>query len=508
MIYRPFLLLTMIYISGCTSHTRIVDYYETNMKKTEEIRKGKGENSHVTKRIIYFENGRIQSEQLIKKGRLSGRAIFYHQNGEIATTGVHLNGLRSGIWEWTNSKGVADSTHRYKNGKLHGKTKYFVNGDLNSVHYYQKGKRHGKFKEYYAGGNLKVTGQYFENLPHGLWIWYDIHKLKAREVTFSKGIKHGEFKIWNENRLVLSGQFELDKRTGLWKWGRDKKNLDSIITYNDNIPDGKFKAWHSNGILASKGNFLGGKNDGSWEWWSSDGLMDSSKVYKRGQLNGISQFYFKNSKLKSSYIYVDGNLDGESISYFPSGEIKGLTTYKKGKKTGPYEVWYSASVPEEKGAFIKNKMNGKIKRWYSNGGLASISNYSEGKPNGITQIFALSGQITKELFFVDGSEVGRFDYHNNGRFKRVKIIENGKTKFERQWNDLGLEITKEESVIGTRLVSEFYLSGFIKYECTFKNDQKHGMEWWFNENQSPTQIILHLNGQEIVRHKIAYESSK
>ena len=508
MLSRFIILLSLIVLSGCATHSRVVDRYATNAKKTVEIVKGKGDDAKVIKWITYYNNGRIQSELFIENGRPNGKAAFYHPNGAIASKGKYVNYLRDGKWAWTNPRGNIDSTQTFKNGKLNGKATYFANGELIVVQFYSDGDRHGTFKEFYSDGKKKVIGEYVQNLPHDTWTWYNEDRSKTRLVTFSRGVKHGYFKIWNKGQLVLTGQFAADQRIGTWKWGREKKILDSLATYSAGVLNGEFKAWHTNKKPAVFGNYVQDDQDGIWEWWSEEGLMDSSKTFDNGYLNGSSLYYFKNEQMKASIHYQTGKLDGESIFYFMSGGFQSRTIYQSGHKNGPYEIWYSDERPEEKGNYLNGKLHGQIQRWYSNGMSASIANYKEGKLDGVTQIFTLSGKIKKELFFENGSQIASFEYHDNGRFKRVLLLSNNETKYERKWNQLGIEETEEEFILGTNLDSEFYLSGFLKYECMYKDGQKHGMEWWFDEDRNPTQVNLYFNGESIISYELNYETSE
>ena len=124
------------------------------------------------------------------------------------------------------------------------------------------------------------------------------------------------------------------------------------------------------------------------------------------------------------------------------------------------------------------------------------------------QVYSLSKQLKRELFYDKGKKVAQFDYHDNDRFKRVVILKETEILYERKWNKSGVEETEEKYIVGTRLDSEFYLSGSIKYECIYKNKNKHGMEWWFNEDQNPSRVNLYLNGVKIINYELSYETNE
>ena len=115
--------------------------------------------------------------------------------------------------------------------------------------------------------------------------------------------------------------------------------------------------------------------------------------------------------------------------------------------------------------------------------------------------------LKKEVFYNAGKEISRLEYHDNGRFKRVLIFNNEDIVYERKWNVDGFEITDQNFITGTRTQSDYYLSGQLKYECVYKNDLKHGMEWWFNENRNPIKVNLFNNGDKIISHELSYASN-
>ncbi|GIS56386.1 MAG: hypothetical protein CM1200mP1_03240 [Candidatus Neomarinimicrobiota bacterium] len=57
------------------------------------------------------------------------------------------------------------------------------------------------------------------------------------------------------------------------------------------------------------------------------------------------------------------------------------------------------------------------------------------------------------------------------------------------------------------IVIIFY-PGDIKYECIYKGEKKHGMEWWFDDQRNPTKINLFVDGRKIVTHEISYETNE
>ena len=175
---------------------------------------------------------------------------------------------------------------------------------------------------------------------------------------------------------------------------------------------------------------------------------------------------------------------------------------------GSYEIWARNGNIEEIDSYLSDQLHGQIKRWYSNGSPASLFTYKDGLLNGLMQVYSLSNVLKRESYYRKGSEIARFEYHDNGRFKRIMTVDDGMTLYERKWNYNGVEETNELFITGTRIDSDYFISGNIKYECIYKGSKKHGTEWWFDDQRNPTKINLYDNGRMIVSHEIAYETNE
>ena len=116
--------------------------------------------------------------------------------------------------------------------------------------------------------------------------------------------------------------------------------------------------------------------------------------------------------------------------------------------------------------------------------------------------------LKKEVFYNTGKEISRLEYHDNGRFKRVLIFEDGLKVYERKWNIDGFENTDQIFITGTRTQADYYISGQLKYECIYKGQLKHGMEWWFDEERNPLKVNLYNNGKKLISHDLLYVSDE
>ena len=85
----------------------------------------------------------------------------------------------------------------------------------------------------------------------------------------------------------------------------------------------------------------------------------------------------------------------------------------------------------------------------------------------------------KEGYYYNGNPVALFEYYENGRFKRIQVFRGDEIIEEKLWTESGVNITSP--TLGLRTKSNVHSNGNPKYECTFINNNKHGIEWYWGE---------------------------
>ena len=504
---KKYIILALI-IQSCAPTIKIVDRHPNNQKKSSEVYRSKYFGEALQKRLEYFSNGQIKSETNYRQEQKHGKYVSYFINGSMSAEGEFKNNKKNGRWAWLDKSGKLDSIFHYKNGRLNGSYEIYNQGRISIKQNYKSGRLNGKITEFYANGNIKNKGSYLDDAPNNKWEWFSDNKQISRLIHFKNGVKNGDFKVWNGDTLILSGSYLSDKRDGTWKWYRSKKQLDSLVTYSNGQLNGDYKKWNKEGAMKISGSFTNDNRDGEWRWFSNSEDVDSSKTYALGVLDGATHIYYINGQLKKKQYFRSGLLEGETASYYISGQLQSKTQFKLNEKTGPFELWTSAGQLEERGAYLKNKYHGPIQRNFSTGQLASAATYSRGVLDGISQIFTPSGSMVKEIFYKMGSEIARIEYHDNGRFKKVIALDDKLKVYEREWNTDGFENTRQIYITGTRTKADYYLTGQLKYECIYKGDNKHGMEWWFDEQRNPVKINIYNNGVQLVSHNLLYDSDE
>ena len=128
---------------------------------------------------VYYPNGKIMKEYILKNGKLDGSYKFYNESGNLLTDQNFRNGMPDGYLK-----------SYYENGQLHA--------ELNL----KDGIPQGSSKEYYENGTLKkesnLTGEPFELSGKSI-IYFENGKVDT-EITTSKG------------KLVYSISYDMEGR--------------------------------------------------------------------------------------------------------------------------------------------------------------------------------------------------------------------------------------------------------------------------------------------------------
>jgi hypothetical protein len=95
-------------------------------------------------------------------------------------------GARS-IQETTDSGEVAEWCE--KDGRRDGPYRLYISGKVSREGRYEKGTLSGEWRRYHTNGNLKDTGLWRENKPHGLWQFFGEDGSLIRETLYENGVE-------------------------------------------------------------------------------------------------------------------------------------------------------------------------------------------------------------------------------------------------------------------------------------------------------------------------------
>lgn len=114
---------------------------------------------------------------------------------------------------------------------------------------------------YKRGSNIPFTGKE-RALVENKIIEYDV----------KDGFKHGEFRIFSEDgMLMMEGQLDSNRNFGKWQYFFPDGQLESEGYFVNDIPEGKWVWYYPGGVIKEEGNYQKGLRVGSWYQYSSNG---------------------------------------------------------------------------------------------------------------------------------------------------------------------------------------------------------------------------------------------
>ena len=162
--------------------------YETSKRKDpnkkNEIEPSKEYTSKGLKIALikkYYSNGNLEfignvfSENMLKNKALHGYAFTYYSDGNFNKLCNYNDSELEGMYLSYYPNGFHQNIYNYKNGEFHGPNYWYYekNEQKNIELNFNNGLREGKCLHYYESGGLKMEGEYKNDVPVGIWKWYD-----------------------------------------------------------------------------------------------------------------------------------------------------------------------------------------------------------------------------------------------------------------------------------------------------------------------------------------------
>ena len=270
--------------------------------------------------------------------------------------------------------------------------------ERNNISYFGDSKNPftGQIVDYHSNKNLKMTGNYVDGKKEGQWdiFFYnpiDGEPVKEYEEFYTNGEKDGIFTRYDTGRdggirettYYVKGEFE--KKLFFRGSGIDKK----IFHKNNRIYEIRYPTFSENvdenyqGVIYCQiTDKTTNKQVYLYNEQHTDGVryLDEEKrgfeTWKDCQLNGESEEY-RRGQIFSKGSYKNGEKTGEWIEYdSDTGDRSKITNYKEGKKDGLVQNFYDNSSIIETEEFYTEGFRESYKKFNKGGYLTSEKTYS------------------------------------------------------------------------------------------------------------------------------------
>ena len=402
-------------------------------------------------------------------------------NGEKKVIGQYTDNKKDGQWTYYDSGGTILLEDKYsgwldRGGKYAPSRRsryeyyhsgelvssynfeYYSNGQLKEEPSFTKGIFDGVWIEYFNNGEEFTKRGYSNGKPDGGWItWHDFSFVKAQKMTFVDSLLEGIYsEWWNDERPKVLGYYIHDKKDSLW-------------TYRDKFDHERFEEYEMGELISSWG----------WE-------------------------YYENGQVKEEIVYNDGMKQGEWYAYYENGDYRGLRNFKDGQRNGSWIDWYTNDQKSFERSYELDRKTGKWTFWYFSGELMSEVHYENnelisqrcyqsvsiyGNPeekfrtcadiikpedmsHGVFRKYSSSDVLMNEFYILNQNRLAQFEYHPNGKIQVIKLIHDGETVFQKEWDPTGIEKNDETQRQGLFSTWDYFPNGDLKYKVTYKGFQK------------------------------------
>ena len=392
----------------------------------------------------YFENGVLKSEANFRGSRRDGVTRRYYENGFLMIEANFRNGEPHGKFReyYENNNMMAEEVYdggqliiqkRFdRNGKLNDVARrYYQNGQIRIEAGFREGKPEGITREYHENGSL-MAEEYYRN-----------GTLISKKGYDTSGMLMTCLKEYYDNGHMRN---ETDFHEGIYKEYFRSGAIKIDARFKDKKPHGLIKEYYEEGILAAEDGYEHGRHVGSRRYSRLGSLVASS-----GKLKEAEPVVFETKK-------EEGNMFKEYIDKL------GQMPDEEKKTAEPEKV--RQNVPEV-------KEEPKIE--------AAVGPAPEKVP-------ATSFDALREALVGEKKDDKKID------FVRKEIEKALEGKLENEIEEVGREPQVEEKG-DEKTVKEYYLSGAVKIERTYKGDKLHGLTKEYYESGELMAEQFYVNGE-------------
>lgn len=294
----------------------------------------------------------------------------------------------------------------------------------------------------------------------------------------------------------------------------------------NNKPDGYWKTYSEKGLLVSEGNRKNFELDGLWKFYNDSSKLFMTINYANGKKNGFKTTYNEIGKIEENF--KDDIKEGLTICYYGDSIIKSITNFVNGKENGLSKEFSKEgviiSIVEYKYGFVLNreyinryngnaKKHGIWKTFYPNDFVKTEESYKNGLKDGFFKTFDIDGNLVSIKKYIDDElqeddpEVIKLDiktdYYETGNIKTVgsyknDIPEGVRRDYKIDGTIESAKIFRNGNIVGDGIIDEkgyrqgnwkeFYETGELKAEGTYKNNEKIGLWKWYYKNGKLDQI--------------------
>lgn len=395
----------------------VKDYYQSGQLKTSSTYK---EGDFHGKFKSYFSNGKLEQEGCYYEGNLEGEWVIYFPDGSISEELYYISNEING-WNYEYAPGKKLHKAYFQDmGTVVKLLQYDTLGDILKSVDFQNGN--GVSNTIDSKGNTTFTSE----VACGIFVSdmkYHYAPNKISSITPIKNSEYnGEYKFYDpEGNVRVTGQYNNNLRVGNWKRFYRKNHIKSESNYVLGSGQGPSSYYYFNGKKSSTCVLYEGNRQGPCVYFDQlgnpqlvkfydveDGVTsfvdiksnDTIEVVKKGDYELKS--YFPNGKLAVLQTYKDGQFHGPNVYYNQDGSLSEKTENRHGQTHGIWNEYYSDGKLWTETPYQFDMTHGDKKEYYENGKLYRLTSFWYDVQNGYDIIYNEDGSEKSKIYYWNG----------------------------------------------------------------------------------------------------------
>lgn len=389
----------------------------------------------------WYQAGKLVREQWFSNGSADSAFAYYNPAGHYALRGMTNKARPRGIWQVYFPDGkLAAEWHWFKRGGYHGESRwYYPNGKLLAKGHFLTGLAEGRWEFYAADNSWKITGNFKDNEPHGIWE-ISVHDKILHRLSLKSGNLQGLHFLYNYDgkifqkimydsgklmRLEEQGKVLIDSGAG----ERIFRDLQGAITakgtYRGGFLEGNVQYFSNLQEILTQ-NYRKGQPDGTFELRTVEGGLLMRGTYRVGALDSLCSFFYPDKKLQAQGMLRGGLETGSWQFFHPNGNLRAVGAYQNGIPDGQWTYYDEQGQVVATGALRGGCKYGEW-TFYANGSITAKGYFEDGLKNGTWTDYYLNGKIRAQGSYAYDREHGEWRYfHSNGQARQTEQWQAGK----------------------------------------------------------------------------------
>jgi len=244
----------------------------------------------------------------------------------------YRNGKIHGKMKYWNKQGLLDWEVPYKDDFVHGvERRWFDNGGLARAIIYQNGTPDGISRSWHFNGQIKSECSFKSGLLEGLMRYWDEHGNPVEEVLYKTGRLHGILKRWNnKGQLVSERPYVNGDKHGAAKEWYENGSLKSNIPYNSGQIHGIAEYWDETGELYAEVQYEDDRKHGISKYWN---LKDKKRIFRR-------EYYVRGVRVKKKIYLKPHELTAREVVKIRNAEVRRVALEQMGYERFLQQVGY------------------------------------------------------------------------------------------------------------------------------------------------------------------------